>query len=474
MVRIKEEGSAGRRKVKVNRKSQREDSAPVEEEKAMDTSSSRLRVRRRTGNAKRSLFVFGAVVVFLAIGWFAARAAIVGLDLNNVGWLSGLFGGSGTTLVGETDGRVNVLLLGNPGADDSVDGPELTDTIMVASYNTKDSFLNLFSVPRDLYVNIPGSGMSKINTAYQTGEAKDSDGAGLAMDTVGELLGLDIPYYIKVDFAGFRQIVDELGGVTIDVKTDLVDPYYPTANFGYETLDIKAGTYTMDGEMALKYARSRKTTSDFDRARRQQQVLLALREKALELELLTAPTKVTDIQEIVANHFSTNLTEGEVKRVLELVKDFDPTNMLSKVFDDTPAGLLYGTKIDGMYVLKPVDDDYSKISAFVTKALERSVPTEEETTTEPLRIEVLNGTNVTGLAGRVADRLEQAGFVIVKVGNNATRGFTDSVVYDSDGGTSFSAGVKRLADIVEATISDESVTLGDGIDARLVVGSNAE
>lgn len=476
MVRLKDEGSDNRRKVKVNRMIQKDTETKEKEMGASAKNPSRLRVRRRSGNAKRSVFVFGAVIVFLAIGWFAARAAIVGLDLNNTGWLAGLIGGNTTTLIGEDTGRVNILLLGNPGADDSIDGPELTDTIMVASYNLEDNYLNLFSIPRDLYVEVGGVGMNKINTAYKIGESRQSDGPGVAMKTVGDVLGLDIPYYLKVDFAGFRQIIDEFGGVSIDVKRDLVDPYYPTANFGYETLDIKAGTYTMDGEMALKYARSRKTTSDFDRARRQQQVIVALRDKALELELLTAPAKMADIQAIVASHFSTNLTEGEAKRLMELAKDFDTANLSSKVFDDSPSGLLYGTKVDGIFVLKPVDDDYTKIAEFVAKALDRSIPVDNQDAdvdVEPLRIEVLNGTNITGLAGKIADQLFDAGFVIVKTANNPIRGFTDSVVYDAQGGKNFSA-VKRLADIVNATMSDEDLNLPDGVDARVVVGSNAQ
>ena len=474
MVRLKDEGSNNRRKVKVNRKTQVSTEPTVKEEETPMKNSSRLRVRRRDGNAKRSIFVFGAVIVFLAIGWFAARAAIVGLDLNNTGWLSGLVGGNNVALIGEDTDRVNILLLGNPGADDSVDGPELTDTVMVASYNITDNYLNLFSIPRDLHVNVADAGMNKINAAFKLGESRKSDGPGVAMETVGEVLGLNIPYYFKVDFAGFRKIIDELGGVSVDVTRDLVDPYYPTANFGYETLDIKAGTYTMDGEMALKYARSRKTTSDFDRARRQQQVILSLRNKAFELELLTAPTKVMDIQNIVADHFSTNLNEGEMKRLLELAKDFDMNNVSSKVFDDSPSGLLYGTKVDGVFVLKPVDDDYTKISSFVVSALARSIPADDgDVSVEPLRIEVLNGTNITGLAGKIADGLADAGFDVVKTANNPTRGFADSIIYDGDGGKNFSA-VKRLADITGATISDEDLSLPDGVDARLVVGSNAQ
>jgi len=436
---------------------------------------SRLMRSRRAGGPKRTFWLIIFIIIFLGVGWFAARAMIDGVNSDG-SFLTNLFKSNSTQLVGEDDGRVNVLLLGHPGGGDEIDGPSLTDTIMVASYNVADNYLHIFSIPRDTYVNVDDYGMSKINGVFALGENKSDDGPGAAMKVIGDLVGLDIPYYVKIDFEGFEQTVDSLGGVSIDVTQDLVDPFYPTPSKGYETLDIKAGTYTMDGAMALKYARSRKSTSDFDRARRQQDILLALRGKALDLELLTAPTKVIEIGEVVKDHFSTNLATDEMERALELLTMVDTEKIYHKVFDDSPNGMLYGTKIDGIYVLKPIDDDYTKISDFVNSALTQvggeDVP--EVADLAPLKIEVLNGTNITGLAGRVGDTLAAAGFEVVNVGNNPTKGLTDSIIYDGTVGSRYSA-IHKLADLIGATISDDdAITPGSGADVRLVIGSSAE
>ncbi|RLC37452.1 hypothetical protein DRH29_01850 [candidate division Kazan bacterium] len=471
MVRRKESPKDQERRVKITKKAQ------AEEPEVTMTGSSRLMRARRTGGVKRTFWLFAFIIIFLGVGWFAARAMIVGLGGDSSNFWAGLFKTSSVNLIGEEDGRVNILILGHPGGGDEVDGPFLTDTLMVASYNVEDNYLHLFSIPRDTYVSIEDYGMSKINGVFEIGRTKFDDGPGTAMRTVGDLLGLGIPYYVKIDFEGFEQVIDSLGGVNIEVEKDLHDQYYPTPDKGYETLDIPAGTYTMDGAMALKYARSRKTTSDFDRARRQQKILLALRDRAMDMELLTAPKKVIEISEIVKDHFSTNLKTGEIERALELMVGIDPERIYNKVFDDGPNGVLYGTKVDGIFVLKPINDDYTKISDSVALALSRvgdEATTDEDADLEPLKVEVLNGTNITGLAGRTRDKLEQAGFEVVRVGNNPTRGFTDSIIYDGTGGGRFSA-INRLADLMNATISeDDSITPGSGANVRLVLGESAK
>src|SRR5690606_10881024 len=257
------------------------------------------------------------------------------------------------------------------------DGTRLTDTMMVASYDVENDSLHLFSVPRDLYVPVPTGGFAKANAVYEIGEDKNNDGAGAVRDMLEEILEIRIPYYMRIDFDGFTKVVDELGGVTVNVEKALSDPFYPGPNFGYQLVEFSQGTYTMDGETALKYARSRQTTSDFDRARRQQQIILALRDKAMNLELLTAPTKAFEILDVFSDHFDTNLNRSEFERLMKLVVDFDSNNVVSKVFDDSPAGLLYGTRVDNIYVLKPVNDDYTKLADFVNDALTK--PADENT-----------------------------------------------------------------------------------------------
>lgn len=428
-----------------------------------------MKMKKRKGGGKLAVALV-MVAVLLGVGWFTTQWLLTG---NNGNVLSGLFDNQ-TELIGEEEGRVNFVLLGNPGAED-YDGTRLTDTIMVASYDVENDFLNMFSIPRDMYVPVPSGGFAKANAVYEIGEDKNNDGPGEVIAMLEEILEIEIPYYMRIDFEGFTKVVDELGGVTVTVDRALSDPFYPGPNFGYQLVEFDEGTYTMDGDTALKYVRSRQTTSDFDRARRQQGMMVALRDKAMDLELLTAPTKAFEILDVLASHFDTNLSRDEFERVMKLVLDFDSANVANKVFDDSPAGLLYGTRVDNIYVLKPVDDDYTKLASFVEDALSSGSELEEvpAVVEEPLKLEVLNGTNVTGLAGGVADKLADLNFDIVRVGNNPTRGFDAPVIYDNTDGKKFSS-LKRLAEILGATISQDEISLPANVEARLVVGTSSE
>lgn len=427
------------------------------------------RLRRPNGGVGRVILAVLAVVVLLGAGWFTTQW-ILGNGNGNV--LAGLFGGD-TELIGEEEGRVNFLMVGNAG-DPNHDGPNLTDTIMLASYDINNKFVTLFSIPRDLYVKVPGDGSMKINAVYQTA-LSENKGMETIAKTVEELMGIPVPYYMRVDFNGFKNVIDNLGGVTVTVRKDLTDPLYPAeTGTGYQTVEFKTGTYTMDGASALKYARSRETTSDFDRALRQQDVMLAVRNKALDLELLTAPTKVFEIWDGVSGHFETNLKKDEMERVLKLLSELDPAKVSNKVLDDSASSPLYGTRVEGAYVLMPDDNDYSKIAAYVAAALSQTTATPaEEETSEPLKIEVLNGTNITGLAGKVADKLKGMGYEIVRTGNNPTKGVKETVIYDNTQGAKGSA-LLRLNEILSAKASTDTITFPAGVEARVVVGENAQ
>ncbi len=489
MVRRKDDGeSRPSRKPESLRRGRAVAARPVKVEKktvkvqpveSFDEAVPAKKTTRQIGkkNVWRPAVLTVLVLMLLGLGWFAARAAISGLDgLRDGSGLAGLFG-SQSKLVGEEEGRVNILLMGNPG-DPKHDGPYLTDTLMVASYNTKDKHLHLISIPRDLYVTPDGYKPTKINAVYELGESNEDNGPGTITKTVEKLFGMEIPYYVRIDFEGFKKVVDSLGGVTVEVKKDLYDPQYPDTNNGYQLLDIKAGTYTMDGEMALKYVRSRHTTSDFDRARRQQEVLVALRNKAKDIELLTAPSKVFEIGDILASHYESNLEKKEAERALTMISEFDASKITNVVLDDSSSGVLYGTKTaEGMFVLKPVGDDYNKIKEYVQASIatlsgQQPAPSNEQESTEPLKIEVLNGTAITGLAGKIATKLKPLGFTIVRTGNNATKGIKESVIYDGTDGKRITA-LRKLAEASGATISSEKITLPAGVEARLVVGENA-
>jgi LCP family protein required for cell wall assembly len=195
------------------------------------------------------------------------------------------------------------LLLGTDGREQE-DGPPRTDLVMVAVADRARQQLTLISIPRDLWVPIPGQGEGKINTAYFLG-ALNGDGVGLAKETVEGLVGFPLDYFVTVDFEGFRAVVDAMGGITVNVPEAIDDPEYPDYNFGTFRLQIPAGEQTMDGETALRYARTRYGGTDIDRATRQQLVLMAVRDKALQPEQLAlAPIHLRTLYREVESNLS--------------------------------------------------------------------------------------------------------------------------------------------------------------------------
>lgn len=433
-----------------------------------------LHVLRRRGGGRRWAGISLVIVVLLLLGWFGTKLAFSGWQISKENFFKDLFTFSGTTLTGEADGRVNVVLMGIPGA--GADGPNLTDTLIVASLATKPEEKSfLFSLPRDLSVKVAGYGDTKINTVYEVGNARETGGGGkLVEQTVGEILGISVSYFARIDFSGFEKLIDELGGISITVDKDLHDDQYPGPNSTYQVVDIKAGTYNMDGATALKYARSRQSTSDFDRARRQQQVIVAVRAKAEEQNLLVNPAKAITILDLVTDHLETNLKLTEMKRFITLFKDLNIDNLVTKVFDDSATGLLYANKVNEIYVLQPVGDNYTQIQAYVQKVLSGEAvvaEVEQQVSREPLKVEVLNGTNVTGLAKKIATQLEASGYKIVATGNNATKGIAKTIVYDlSDGVRRWE--VQKLAESLKAELSTEKLTTTTGALARVVLGAD--
>jgi LCP family protein required for cell wall assembly len=160
--------------------------------------------------------------------------------------------------------------------------------MLVVSVDPESKSAGMLSMPRDLWVEIPGDGMDRINTAYMYGDLNQSPGGGpaLAKKTVQYNLGEPIHYYVRVNFQVFQQVIDLMGGVDIYVEHDINDPLYPDMNYGYDPLRIPSGWQHMDGALALKYARTRHGSSDFERMHRQQQVMLAVRDKVTQLQLL--------------------------------------------------------------------------------------------------------------------------------------------------------------------------------------------
>ncbi len=236
--------------------------------------------------------------------------------LKTVVPLPPVFGSAATPVVSPTPipaaGAVNILLLGKDERPDQAGTPTRTDTMMVLRVDFDHHTAKLLSLPRDMWVALPGLeayGLTagRINTAYYYGEVYDLPGGGprLAMEAVTLNFGLPLDHYAIVDFQGFVKIVDALGGIDIDVPTRIYDEYFPTDDYDFMTLIIEPGLQHMDGVTALQYARTRHQDSDTERVKRQQLVLLAIREKALTFDVVT---KLPELYTAAEGSFETDMS----------------------------------------------------------------------------------------------------------------------------------------------------------------------
>ena len=319
--------------------------------------------------------------------------------------------------------RTNILLVGTGGGDH--DAPDLTDSMIVASYNHNTKIGSMLSIPRDLYVKIPGYGSNRINKIYENLKPEYGNEKALEIlcDTAEKVAGIDIHYYLKVDFASFKNTVDILDGVDIDVKKSIYDESYPDDNNGFEVFQIDTGLQHMDGEMALKYARSRHSTSDFDRAQRQQQIIVAIKEKATDKKLLTSPIKLKKLWDTFNEHVETNMSFTEMAAFARIAKNFDTSQIVSKVLRDIEiaqeGGFLYTPEREfygGAFVLRPWGETYEDIHKYTSMIFDTP-----EVYLENARIEIQNGSGTPGAASNLMDYLITYGFNVVRI-NNTTDG----------------------------------------------------
>ena len=279
------------------------------------------------------------------------------------------------------DERINVLLLGYGGPGH--DGAYLTDSIMLLSIRPASNEAIMISLPRDLWVKIPalprnGSMVGKLNSAYAIGAdhrnypnvrsdwKTDTGGGDLAAATVSQVTGQPIDYWVAVDFKAFRDVVNALGGVRVDVPTALDDPRFPAGETtGTMHIHIDAGWQQFDGERALEYARSRETTSDFDRSRRQQLIMLAVRQRVLSLHAIP---RLLSLLGALQDNVRTNLRPGDMHQLADLagqIKDQD----IRRVAIDTSNLLRSGSSSNGQYILQPLDPTYGALHRYIAMAL---------------------------------------------------------------------------------------------------------
>ena len=457
--------------------------------------------------------ILGAVFIVAIIAWAIFSSTIAfsneGLIKNLAKFqfldqVGKLILSSDRQLQGEVDDRINFLVAGIGGGNH--DGANLADTIILGSYKPSLKQAAMLSIPRDLYVKDDGRGWMKINAVSAYAEKNKAGSGGEALKNfLSQTLDAPIQYYAVIDFDGFEKLIDEFGGVDVVVDNDLIDYEYPIRgredvypiSSRYEKLIIKKGLHHFDGATALKYARSRHALgsegSDFARSKRQQKIIVALKDKIFKMSTLLNPGKINSLMKAYNENVKTNIQVWEIIRLASLVKDTDNSKIIHFNLTDGADSLLRATMINGAYVLLPKSGSYEKIkfawknifnsdfnqsllknipdvydnsfdeiknlegkmptstatSSLDTKALSASSSPEAQvlfeedppapaapTTSyknEGAKIEILNGTNITGWAASEKSKLAVKGFKVIAAGNAPTKDYTKIMIYDLSG-----------------------------------------
>lgn len=328
--------------------------------------------------------------------------------------LAPLFGTNRTPLPGERDGRMNILLLGK--ANEKTAGQKLTDTIMVASLDFTRKKIALLSLPRDLYVKIPETSVStKLNTLYEI-DREQTTPADTVKRAVSTITGLPIHAFVTIDYDGFIRIIDLLGGVSLYVERDLFDSRFPGPNYSYETFEIKKGWQDLDGKTALKYARERHgdPEGDFGRAKRQQALLTALKQKTFSLQILLDPQTLSGIIETLGEHIRTDLSLKELRSLATLGYEFDTENIETVVVDAWKKdSLLRVSHVPvgnvSMFILVPRTGDWSEIRDLAENIfdLDRFKARREAIDNEEATIVIVNRSDASNLGQRIARLLTE-------------------------------------------------------------------
>ncbi len=366
--------------------------------------------------------------------------------------------------------RTNILLLGTDRRAIET-GPSRTDTVIVVTIDPQTNSAAMLSIPRDLWVSIPGYSEGRINTAHFLGDSGGYPGGGpaLAKITVQYALGIPIHYYVRINFEGFEKLVDAIGGITIDVKEAIHDEKYPDSNYGYMTVDIPAGVQQMDGKTALQYARARHGGSDFLRARRQQEVLKAIRDKVLRLDIPL--TRIPEMLRLAGDSVQTDLSLREMYELAKVGREISIENIESAVIDESLTSPQ--TTPDGAMVLIPnralIRDMVKELFGGPTPTSVAGLSEKQIAALESARIEVQNGTLTTGLAQRTADYLKDLGYTVVSFSNADRSDYISSVIVDYSGKTNTVSLLAQRFNVLPENVRRQTGIESD-VDIRLILG----
>lgn len=440
--------------------------------------------RKRPKLRIKYILIALAFLAVFGLGYFGLKIFLAGNNIFN-GNLFDVF--SNKSLKRDSFGRTNILMFGT-----SEDSPahieegsgSLTDSIMVISLDQDKKNAVMFSVPRDLWVDYGQACISgyqgKINVVYECAKEGTSVQAGAQKlkGIVGEVFGLDIQYYAKVNYSALKDAVNAVGGINVTIDSDdprgVYDPNFDwQCNFRCKMVKWPNGPAQLDGEHALALARARNAAGgyglgggNFDREQYQQKILLAVKEKAVSAGTLANPIAVSGLIDSLGNNIETNFETSELKTLVELAGSINKTSIKSISLVDKNEPLVTTGSYSGQSIVRPVAgiSDFSEIQSYIRLQLSGNTNTGEDAT-----IEVLNGTDLSGIASKKETEFESQGLVITSIGDAPTRSSYGKLQWFDLTGGSKPQTANKLMEVLKEPNSGSSLPEGVQSDADFVI-----
>ena len=446
----------------------------------------REKIKKPMSRRKKILLrgVLPVFLVILVVGGFIGYKAITNVDKvfhgNVFSDVTAAF--NSTPLKGESSGRVNILLAGD--SEDAIvgggsgGGENLTDSILILSINTQNHTAFLLSIPRDLWVYIPGlSSYGKINSAV---DATNFSQAGYPSGSMGQLeeiiqtdLGIPIDYYGLMDYGAFTQAVDAVGGVSVDIQSpDSRGLYDPNTD-----IKLPNGWVNLDGREALNLARARGDgygsygfpNSDFDRTEHQRQIFIAVAQKAKTLGVLANPVKVSDLISAFGNNFETDLSLQNVLRLVQITKGINLNGVQSYAYSSTLTGAPLSSAILTDYTDPSSGEEALVPTAGVGNYAQMTQYYQTLTSNNPIAKEqptavILNGSNVVGLASTEEATLKSEGFTVSAIADASTE-YPGTMIVDNSSGAKPNS-LKALQKLFPGTTTTSTASPAEATEAE--------
>lgn len=451
--------------------------------------------RRLSRKALKRIGIVLILIAALGAGYVGIKAFMASGSVFN-GNLFDVF--SNKQLKKDSYGRSNILLFGT--SEDSQAHMDqgagaLTDSIMVLSVDQDKKNAIMFSVPRDLWVDYGRSCLAgysgKINALYECAKdgASDQTGANALKQAVGEVFGIDIQYYAKVNYSALKDAVNAVGGITVTIDSDdsrgIYDPNFDWQCGATRTqriqrcppdghlVDYENGPVNLDGEHALALARARNAAGgyglsggNFDREQYQQKIILAIKEKAVSAGTLANPVKVGALIDSVGKNIETNFETSEIKTLVDLASAINKSSIRSISLVDKDKPLVTTANYSGQSIVRPVAglEDFSKLQSYIQSQFSGTVVSSEDAT-----IEILNGTDLSGVASKKEAELESRGIIVTSIGDAPTSSSYGAVQwFDTTSGQKPKT-AQKLLDVLGEANSGSSLPSGVQSDADFVI-----